>query len=172
MKKEIIMPVVVLAVICLVITAALAFTNSKTAPVIALAAEERAEAARHEAIPEATGFTRLDVEGLPETIKEVYASDNGVGYVFMVSTKGYGGDMELICGVGNDGRILMCKTLKHSETKGMGSKTADEPFRSQFIGKDASLEGVNAVTGASISSAAYINAIHDVFTAYEMVKGA
>ena len=172
MKKEIIMPVVVLAVICLVITAALAFTNSTTAPVIALAAEERAEAARHEAIPDATGFTKLDVEGLPETIKEVYASDNQVGYVFMVTTKGYGGDMELICSVVNNGRILMCKTLKHSETKGMGSKTADEPFRSQFIGKDAELEGVNAVTGATISSTAYINAIHDVFTAYEMVKGA
>ena len=172
MKKEIIMPVVVLAAICLVITAALAFTNSTTAPVIALAAEERADAARHEAIPDATGFVRLNVEGLPDTITEVYGTENNVGYVFMVTTKGYGGDMELICGIGNDGRILMCKTLKHSETKGMGSKTADEPFRSQFTGKGADLDGVLPVTGATISSTAYIGAIHDVFTAYEIVKGA
>ena len=163
MKKEIIMPVVVLAAICLVITAALAFTNSTTAPVIALAAEERADAARHEAIPDASGFVRLNVEGLPDTITEVYGTENN---------KGYGGDMELICGIGNDGRILMCKTLKHSETKGMGSKTADEPFRSQFTGKGADLDGVLPVTGATISSTAYIGAIHDVFTAYEIVKGA
>ena len=72
----------------------------------------------------------------------------------------------------NDGTIMDVKTLKHSETKGMGSKTAEEPFRSQFIGKDASLEGVDAITGATISSTAYLGAVADAFTAFDMITGA
>ena len=89
----------------------------------------------------------------------------------MLTVTAYRGDMDLICGIDNDGRIIATKTLKHSETKGMGSKTTEEPFRSQFTGKDSSLEGVQAVSGATISSKAYLGAIGDAFTAWEIAKG-
>lgn len=170
MKKDFVMPILVLTLICLIISAVLAFTNSKTEPVIVLAAQERAEEARNEIIPSATGFKKLEIDGLPSTITEVYATENDVGYVFMITTTGYGGEMQLICGIDNDGRIISCKTLKHSETKGMGSKTAEDDFRNQFVGKDSSLDGVSAISGATISSNAYLGAINDVFTAYEAVK--
>lgn len=170
-KKDFVMPVVVLTVICLVITAALAVTNNFTAPVIAKASAERAEAARSEIIPEAEGFELLEAENLPGTVKEVYTTTNDCGYIFMLTTMGYGGNMDLICGMDNDGRIIAVKTLKHSETKGMGSKTTEEPFRSQFTGKDKNLEGVDAITGATISSKAYLGAINDAFTAFDLVAG-
>lgn len=172
MKKDIIAPIVVLTVICLLIASILAFTNQVTEPIITQAAELRAEQARVETLPDADSFEKLDVSGLPATISEVYKASNGVGYVFMIKTKGYGGDMELICGIGADGKITSCKTLAHSETAGVGAKTAEEPFRSQFAGVGEDLDGVSAISGATISSTAYISAIKDAFTAYDLVKEA
>ena len=170
-KKDFVMPIVVLTAICLVITALLAVTNSITSSVIAKAAQERAEAARAVIIPDADGFELIEAAGLPDTVEEVYKATNNTGYVFMLSTIGYGGVMKLICGIDNDGRIINVQTLEHSETKGMGSKTAEEPFRSQFPGKDENLDGVEAISGATISSKAYLGAIGDAFTAFNIVTG-
>lgn len=172
MKKDIAAPIVVLTGICLFIAAILGLTNSVTSPVIEAAAAERAEAARLETLPQADGFEKLEAEGLPATITEVYKAKNDVGYIFMITTKGYGGDMELICGIGADGTITSCKTLSHQETSGVGAKTAEEPFRSQFVGKGQDLAGVDTISSATISSTAYIGAIQDAFTAYNIVKEA
>lgn len=170
-KNDFVIPVVVLTAICLVITALLAVTNHFTEPVSAQNARERAEAARTEIIPEADGFEQVEAENLPATVKEVYATTNDCGYVFMLETMGYGGTMDLICGIDNDGKIISVRTLAHSETKGMGSKTTEEPFRSQFVGKDASLDGVEAISGATISSKAYLGAVNDAFQAFQIVTG-
>ena len=171
-KNDFVMPIAVLGIICLVIAALLALTNSATQPVISEAAQKRAEAARSEIIPEADGFELLEAENLPDTVKEVYSTTNDKGYIFMLTTMGYGGEMDLILGMNNDGTIIDVKTLKHSETKGMGSKTAEEPFRSQFPGKDERLEGVDAITGATISSKAYLGAVADAFQAFRQITGA
>ena len=170
-KNDFVMPIAVLTIICLVITALLALTNSATEPVIRRSALERAEAARAEIIPDADGFELIEAESLPAAVKEVYKATNDTGYVFMLTTMGYGGEMDLILGMDNEGKIIDVKTLKHSETKGMGSKTAEEPFRSQFPGKDEMLEGVSAISGATISSKAYLGAVADAFEAFGIVTG-
>ncbi len=78
MKKQIVAPIVVLTGICIFIAAVLGLTNSITFPIIEAAAAERAEAARLETIPQADGFEQLQVEGLPESVTEVYKSTNGM----------------------------------------------------------------------------------------------
>ena len=170
MKKDFVAPILVLTLICLVISGALAFTNSITEPVIVSAAAEREEAARYEMIPEADGFKIIEAGGLPSTIREVYGSTNGVGYIFMISTSGYGGDIVIICGMDTDGRLIHSKALELSETKGLGARIAEAPFADQFDGADSSLGGIAAITGATISSTAYINAIRDAFTAFEIIR--
>ena len=171
MKKDFVAPILVLSLICLVISGALAFTNSVTEPVIANAAAEREEAARYEMIPEADGFEIIEIGGLPATIKEVYKSTNGVGYILMISTSGYGGDISIICGIGSDGRMIRSRALEHSETKGLGARIADASYADQYDGADSSLGGIVAITGATISSTAYVNAMKDAFAAYEIIKG-
>jgi electron transport complex protein RnfG len=171
MKKDFVMPIVMLALICLFISGALAVTNSFTEPVIVKAAADRAEAARSEVIPAADGFELLTVEGLPKTVTEVFGTKNNVGFIFMITTGGYGGNLQIICGIDPDGKIIETKTLAQTETKGLGSKIAEEPFAGQFPGKDSTLSGVDTISGATISSIAYINAIKDAFAAYELVKG-
>ena len=174
MRKDFVMPVLVLFCICLVISAALAVTNAVTAPIIAESEAEAAEAARLEVLPQAgeAGFEALTLEGLPDTVTEVYRAVNGAGYVFMLSAQGYGGEMQLACGIDADCKITACQTLSHSETAGMGSKTADAPFRDQFIGQGEDLSGVEAISGATVSSEAYIGAIQDAFTAFKLAKEA
>jgi electron transport complex protein RnfG len=172
MKKDFVMPIVILTAICLFISAALAITNYFTEPIIVKAAAERAEAARNEAIPEAEGFELIALDGAPATIKEVYKTTNDVGYIFMITTAGYGGEMKLICAIDNDGNIITCKVLAQSETKGLGSRITEEAFAGQFPGKNSALEGVSTLTGATISSKAYVNAVKDAFAAFELVKEA
>lgn len=172
MKKDFVLPIVVLFSICLVVAAALALTDTVTAPLIAAAQEKAAEAARMEVLPEADSFVRVELEELPEGVTDVYRAQNGVGFVFMLSAKGYGGTMKLICGIDNAGSIVACKTLSHAETQGLGSKTADKPFREQFIGQNRELDGVSAISGATVSSKAYIDAIEKAFIALDLVKEA
>ena len=171
---DFIAPILVLTVICLVISGALALTNSVTAPVIEETARRINEQARLEVLPAADGFELLQTQDLPETVTEVYKATNGAGYVFMITCDGYGGKdtMHLICGMDADGVIVRCKTISHSETAGLGSKTADASFSDQFTGKNAALDGVTAISGATRSSDYYINAIRDCFAAYEQVKEA
>ncbi|NLH01818.1 MAG: RnfABCDGE type electron transport complex subunit G [Clostridiales bacterium] len=170
--KDFVKPILVLSLICLVISAALAFTNQKTAPIIAEAERVKAEEARKEMLPQADSFTKMELEGLPATVTEVYKADNGAGFVFMLTAKGYGGDIKLICGIDSEGKITDCNTLSQSETKGLGTKITQPEFRSQFSGKDSSLEGVETISGATISSKAFVNAIKDAFTAYKAAKEA
>jgi electron transport complex protein RnfG len=130
--NEYVMCVVVLGAICLVIALALALVNNVTLPVITAAAAERAEQARIEVMPEADGFEELQLEGLPESVTQVYRATNGTGYVFMLKTKGYGGDMELICGINSAASSPQTKTHEHSETAGLGAKTAENNYRFQL----------------------------------------
>ena len=174
MMKDIVKPIAVLASICLVVTALLAFINSVTAPSIKAADEAAAAKARQEVLAEADEFELLDME-LPEGVTEAYKAENGSGYVFMLTTKGYGGAINLICGIKSDGSIESVQTLNHSETSGIGSRVVDNnsPYRQQYVGKTADdYDTVDAVTGATISSKAYKKAIDAAFEAYDMVKEA
>ena len=172
-KADFVMPIVVLMLICLVMSGLLAGTNFITADIIAAGDAQRAEQARIEALPAADGFELLDA-ALPEgsTVTEVYKATNGAGYVFMLETTGYGakGSLQIICSIDADGKIVDTNTLAHDETPGLGTKITEEAFRSQFPGKDAAMEGVDTISGATITSSAYVNAIADVFTVYDSIK--
>jgi electron transport complex protein RnfG len=175
MKKDFALPIIVLTVICLVISLALAVTNTVTTPVITAAATMRAETARRELIPDAQSFVKLDISPLPPAVTEAYASANGVGYVFALSALGgYNGDgsIQLLIGIDPSGKIIAVKSLSNGETKGLGSKVSDPGFIGQFPGLDATLAGVDAVSGATYSSKAFLSAVADAFAAFEAAKEA
>lgn len=172
MKKDFVAPVLVLTLICLFITAILAVTNSATAPKIEADKLARANTMLLEIIPEAESFEPVTANALPASVTQAYKSTNNVGLVFIVTADGYGGQMKIICGISPEGQIISCKTMEHNETQGIGTRVTDEGFTETLAGKDASLEGVSAVSGATISSKAYLGALADAFDAFEAVKGA
>lgn len=170
--SDFVLPIGVLLLICIVASALLAYTNSVTAPIIAASEEEAARQARIAVLPEADDFEEIQVDGLPDSITQVYRSTNDVGYVFMLTADGYGGrdTLSITCGIDSEGKITDTQVLSHSETVGLGSKITGDDFRGQFTGKDSNLEGVDIIGGATFSSNYFIGAIRDAFTAYDMVK--
>ncbi|MCL2056277.1 MAG: FMN-binding protein [Oscillospiraceae bacterium] len=170
MKKDFIAPILALAVICAVIAGALAAGNAVTLPIIQSASDARALSAMERVIPNADAFVQLETDNLPKTIAEAYITSNNTGYIFIVSVNGYGGEIRLICAIGTDGRIIKTETLAETETKGIATPVFEREHL--YIGMDSSLNGIDAVSGATITSNAYKNGILDAFEAYEIIKGA
>lgn len=176
-KADVIKSIVVLAVICLVISGALAIVNSFTAPVIENAAAERENQARQAVMPDAASFEPLEQADFPEGVVSGYqgldSASKTVGYVFTVEGKGFDGTISVMCAIGTDGNILKCSTLDvSSETKTLGGKTANPEYTDQYIGQNSSLDGVDSISGATITSTAYKGCVEKAFAAYELVKEA
>ena len=173
-NKTSIKSIVVLAVICLVISGALAVVNSFTAPVIAAASIERENASRQQVLPDAADFEALSLDSMPASVSSAYkgvdASGNTVGYVFTTGNKGFDGTILVMTAIGTDGSIVQVSTLDvTSETATLGGQTAKETYTSQYTGKDAALDGVDAISGATITSEAYEQCVQDAFAAYDAV---
>ncbi|MGN0980696.1 MAG: FMN-binding protein [Candidatus Avoscillospira sp.] len=175
MKNTTVKSIVVLVAICLVISAALAIVNSFTAPVIESAAEQRQNASRKAVLPQAAGFVVLDRDGMPDSITSAYkgidTAANIVGYVFTAARKGFDGTIVVMTAIDPDGKIVNVATIDvTSETKTLGGQTANESYTGQYAGMDSALEGVDAISGATITSTAYRACVMDCFAAFDAVK--
>jgi|GEM_PF-486268 len=172
MKKDFIIPIAVLLMICIVVTGALAATNELTVPIIAQAATDRSAASMRELLPDATSFTAVE---LTETMREngirelydAYSLDTSYGYIVVSAVSGYGGEDSIVImlAIDFDLTVIDLRTLKNTETQGLGSRVSEPAFERTFIGADASLEGYTAITGATISSVAYRNAVDHALAA-------
>lgn len=174
-NKVLIKSIVVLTVICLVISGALAVVNSFTAPIITAAAAERETAARQLVLPAASSFEPITSDAMPASVTGAYkgldSSGVTVGYVFTTGNKGFDGTILVMTAIGTDGKIVQVSTIDvTSETATLGGQTANESYTSQYTGKDAALEGVDAISGATITSTAYEQCVLDAFAAYDAVK--
>ena len=167
--NDLLKPVVVLTVICIIVSAALAAVNSITAPIIAAAAAEAANAARYELLPEADGFEAIEVE--VEGVTEMYKATNGAGYVISAQGNGFGGNgsVKMMVAYDNEGTIISCKVIDCSaETPGIGDKIVKETwFLEQFLGiKGDQASGVDTISGTTISSGAAISAMDAAYKAF------
>ena len=154
-------PIIVLTLICVISSALLGATYTITKDTIDAATKAATDAGSFEEI------TVDGVEGVLLAAKET----GGLGYAFQVQDKGFGGAYVVMVGIGDDGKITGTQLLDNSETPGLGSKTGEASFTGQFIGKDSALEGVETVTGATISSNAFIRCIGTAYQAYGAVTG-
>lgn len=176
MKNLGVKSIVVLAVICLVTSGALAVVNHFTAPVIETAAQAREDASRRAVLPEAAAFEPIEAGSWPETVASAYEGldETGatVGYVFTAKGRGFDGDITVMAAIEPGGTLLNVATIDvTSETKTLGGQTASKQYTDQYIGQDASLAGVDAISGATITSDAYEGCVRDCFAAFDAVKG-
>ncbi|MCQ2436346.1 MAG: FMN-binding protein [Clostridia bacterium] len=172
MKNDSIKSVIVLTAICLVIALLMAFVNSVTAPIIEENDAKAAQAALQIVLPDATGFDELSGD-FPASVRNAYVDKGGSGYAFILEAKGFGSSpIRIAVGIGNDGKIIKVNTIDcSSESKGYGSQVAESWFTSRFDGADAdTVSGVDIISGATISSSAYRNAIKDALTAFASVS--
>ena len=179
--RDIIKPTIVLFLICTIVTLALALTNYATKDAISEQVRIQEESARREVFSEAESFEEIeDLDSIIGTtdedrlVKKAFKSIKGVeviGKVYSVESKGYGGIISIAVGIDNSGKTTGVKIVSLSETPGLGSKVQDELFISQLVGispKEALTvvkaggskeEEIDAVSGATISSKAVVEAI-------------
>lgn len=139
-------------------------------------------------MPEAEKIQDMDIELNAEgNIKEIYEAVSGsnvIGYVLKVTSKGFHGDVDFIVAISKDDTVSGVKVLSHSETPGLGAKISEDKFTSRFKEKPATgyLEvvkvtpnkdnEVEAISGATTSSKASVNAVNEAITFYlEKIKG-
>lgn len=146
----------------------------------------------------ATTFTELDLTlftGLSERIKSAKVTNDDV-YVFEIEGAGYGingsyGSKEYIMiklAITAEGKVIDCLTMSQNETPNYGDGCANEDFYGQFIGKtendytDTRVEitpndrkdyvsDMDAITGATVTSAGYKLAIMNAYNAVKIFEG-
>ena len=147
--------------ILLILIAAIALAASSAKSITLPSTEELIAA-----VPGATSFTH---ELSPiDYYKMLDANGHTVGAAFLTSSvppevSGYGGEIEVLVGIDMSGRITGTKLMAHNEGPEYMQRLIGQGFFSRFLGKNAQeVAGVEAVSGATISSQAVID---DVRTA-------
>lgn len=157
----------VLAIYTVIACVGLAFVYKATAPIIEATATAEVKSALAKIFPEATSFE--DVSGKIESgddsivFDKAFVAKNGdapVGMIVQVTGPTYA-KATILVGVEMNRTIKTIKFMALSDTPGLGSKAADDPFKNQFtgksiddafiVGKDSSAE-ILAISGATISS--------------------
>ena len=163
---------IVLLAICLVIAVAMAAINLITAPKIAEAEKQAEQQALREVLADAVEFEAIAGE-YAESVDAVYRDTAGAGYAVMLSAKGYDSSnpIRIAAGFDVDGNLLRCSVVSSSgETTGIGTKVTEESFLSQFGGGRSDLNGVDTISGATISSTAFLSAVEDAFAAVRLAR--
>lgn len=141
-------PIIVLTIICLITSAALAMTNAKTKDTIAKVNKQTIKDAQAMVLPKGTK-----------------------GQAIQGVAKSFGGDLTVMVGVDEKGAITGVTVTNHADTPGLGTKAHDPSYLKMYIGKTAKdlnnlkennikdNKSLDTITGATISSNGVYHAI-------------
>jgi electron transport complex protein RnfG len=156
-------PVVFLAIIVIVSVVLLMVVNSITSPIVKNMQVEEIENTLRSIFPEMSEYEELEDE-----VYIIYEDGEKAGYAFMASGSGYGGNIDILVGLDSGFGIKGVSILSQTETPGVGNRITESSFTDQFKGLSASdialkSEGgkIDAITGATISSRAVVNAVKE-----------
>ena len=180
-------PVIALTLIAAVAGVALSGVFSMTKDTIEEQEAFKAATAYRDVCPEATSFSSSDKaqeilgdEGADVDDAHINAcyvgkddSGNEVGYALSVSSKGFGGQVVMALGITPDGAVRKISFTELNETAGLGMRADEDSFKDQFVGKSGSItygeDGVEAMSGATVTSTAVKNAVNAGLNFYETV---
>ena len=178
--------------ICVVAGAILAGVNQMTTEPIAASKAASLEAAIKAVTPEfdnkpaEESYMAATYDGDSLRIYPAKKGDELVGVAVESSTKkGFGGEIKIVVGFDPDGKLINYSVQKHSETPGLGSKMQEwfrtDKNKQSVIGRTLTEDGlkvskdggdVDAITAATISSRAFLDAINRAYSAYKSVDEA
>ncbi len=153
-------PVIALTIVVFIAVAVLAGMDSMTREKIEWQREQKILRMLNEIFPDMSRYV------LEEDIYVLYSDETKLGYAFLATGKGYGGYIDILVGLVNETTVKGISIIAHTETPGLGNKITKPDFRDRFIGQnitDVALTAddgkIDAITGATISSKAVINAV-------------
>ena len=155
--------VVTLFLISAICAVLLGMVNNITAGPIAAANEAATNAAMQAVLP-ADSYEQVEYPGGNALVTAVYKAGDA-GYVVQVAPSGFGGNLDVMVGVGADGTCTGVSIISHAETSGLGANATKEDFRAQFVGKAnvaVTKDGgdIAALTGATITSRAVCDGVN------------
>lgn len=162
-----------LFVITAVMAGALAAVNGITKDKIAAAKAAKLQAALATVMPDAAGMEEISFTTDDSTIRSVYKATDGSGYAVEVAPAGFGGEISMLVGVDDNGKVTGISVISHAETAGLGAvaaakTSAGEAFRQQFVGAEGNLavtkDGgtIDAIASATITSRAVTDGVNAV----------
>lgn len=166
--KYILKLALILLLITVVVAGLLGLVNYLTEDRIAENTAKKANVAMQTVLPSAS-YEKLDVTF--DGITEVYKAEGG--YVVRLNAMGFGGAIDLMVGVSEQGSVTGVSVISHGETASLGAECTREDWRSQFVGAVGGLQvkkdggTVDALTGATVTSRAVTEAVN---RAVECVK--
>lgn len=149
------------AILCLISAVCallLGLVNMITVDPIQKAKEEKTARAMN-AVLAADSYEPVEYTGDDALVLAAYRAGDA-GYVVEVSPSGFGGAIDMVVGVDNDGNVTGVSIIKSSETSGLGSNASKPAFNGQYTGKagpfSVTKDGgeIQAITGATITSRA------------------
>ncbi len=170
-KKQNIMPVAVLVIICLAVALLMACVNLITAPEIERRRQEAIDAAFKVVLPDGSNFEEITLpENYPDIIDKAYKADGG--YVFEITVKGKE-SMTLMTGVNSEGKLIGIEIISEAETPGFKEKVFPNVIGTSGIysGKDSATLAPEFVTGATYTSEAVYNAVKASLDAFAISSG-
>ena len=131
---------------------------------------------------------QLDQEGYKaQSIEEVMRAEDQsgetLGYAFtVVTSEGYGGDIQFSMGVQNDGTLNGISILSIGETAGLGMNADTPAFKDQFVGKQVEKlqytkngatqdDEINAISGTTVTTNAMTNGVNAGLCAFRVMEG-
>ena len=131
---------------------------------------------------------QLDQEGYKaQSIEEIMRAEDEsgetLGYAFtVVTSEGYGGDIQFSMGVQNDGTLNGISILSIGETAGLGMNADTPAFKDQFVGKQVEQlqytkngatqdDEINAISGATVTTNAMTNGVNADLCAFRVMEG-
>lgn len=175
--------------ICVAAGAILAGVNQLTTAPIAASKAASLEAAIKAVTPEFDNrpadeaYMAATSEG--DSLKIYPAKKDGklVGVAVESNTKkGFSGEIKVVVGFDVEGKLLNYSVQQHAETPGLGAKMQEwfrtDKNKQSVLGRTMTAEGlkvskdggdVDAITAATISSRAFLDAINRAYSAYQSV---
>jgi len=179
--------VAALFIVTLISGFALSYVNIATEGPIAAAKLKRKVAAIEMVVPSfdnnpVSEMKTFFKEGFKDSV-EVYTArkaDEMVGVaVIGMTNKGFSGLIKVMAGFNPDGSINNIQVLEQKETPGLGTKIKSERFIQQYVDKNPGTfnlkpkkDGgdVDALTGATISTRAFSEAVQQAYDVFDNLK--
>ena len=162
-------PNIILTVVVAICVTALTITDRTTRTKINAQEEQKVQRMLSAMFPDMSRYT------FENEIYTIYSDGDEIGYGFLATGKGYGGDIDILIGLNTDMMVKGVTIVSHTETPGLGDRIVKPSFTDRFIGLEITdvavpAEGgkVDAISGSTISSKAVIDAVRT--TAMEKAK--
>ena len=113
-------------------------------------------------LPGSTTFTPEEYTGEDANIRLVFKGETG--YVIQTVTGGYAGDITMLIGVSNEGKVTGLQVRQMRETYGLGGEAlTDWEFLAQFLNTEGDVTvgtDVDSLTGATVTSKAIARSVN------------